>query len=263
MRRGQIGGRLDWQASKTADVTVQGDAYTGRLGLLNAPDTSISGGNVVARWTRRNTWGITQAQVFYDRVARDVPDQFGERRNTFDIDVQQNVSHISGHSIVFGGGYRISDDDTDITRILFFEPKGRTTHLFNLFAQDEISLGRGVFGTLGSKLEHNSYSGWELQPTGRIRWTRGRDTLWGAVSRAVRMPTRFDSDIRVTGGLPAVLITGSPGFRSEKMIAYEAGFRSQPMQRLTYEAAVYYDRYDDLRSQDLVPNAPHHPGQFR
>ena len=203
MQRGQVGGRLDWRASKTADVTVQGDAYTGQLGLLNSPDTSISGGNVVARWTRRNTWGITQAQVFYDRVERDVPDQFGERRNTFDIDVQQNVSHISGHSIVFGGGYRISDDDTDVTRILFFEPKGRTSHLFNVFAQDEISLGRGVFGTLGSKLEHNSYSGWELQPTGRIRWTRGRDTLWGGVSRAVRMPTRFDSDIRVTGGLPA------------------------------------------------------------
>ena len=157
---------------------------------------------------------------------------------------------------MFGGGYRISDDDTDVTRILFFEPKGRTSHLFNVFAQDEISLGRGVFGTLGSKLEHNSYSGWELQPTGRIRWTRGRDTLWGGVSRAVRMPTRFDSDIRVTGGLPAVLITGSPGFRSEKMIVYEAGFRSQPMQRLTYEAAVYHNRYDDLRSQDVIPNAP-------
>ena len=256
MRRGQIGGRLDWQASRTAEVTIQGDAYTGRIGLLNSPDTSISGGNVVARWTRRNTWGITQAQLFYDRVERDVPDQFGERRNTFDSDVQQNVSLIKGHSIVFGGGYRLSDDDTDVTRILFFDPKERTTHLFNVFAQDEMSLGRGIFGTLGSKLEYNSYSGWELQPTGRIRWTRGRDTLWGAVSRAVRMPTRFDTDIRVTGGLPAVLITGNPGFRSEKMIAYEAGFRSQPMQRLSYEAAVYHDRYDDLRSQDLIPNAP-------
>ena len=96
MQRGQVGGRLDWRASKTADVTVQGDAYTGQLGLLNSPDTSISSGNVVARWTRRNTWGITQAQVFYDRLPRDVPDQFGERRNTFDIDVGQNVSHISG-----------------------------------------------------------------------------------------------------------------------------------------------------------------------
>ena len=164
---------------------------------------------------------------------------------------------------MFGGGYRISDDDTDVTRILFFEPKGRTSHLFNVFAQDEISLGRGICGTLGSKLEHNSYSGWELQPTGRIRWTRGRDTLWGGVLSAVRMPTRFDSDIRVTGGLPAVLITGSPGFESEKMIAYKAGFRSQPMQRLTYEAAVYHNRYDDLRSQGDHSERAAHPGQFR
>ena len=143
-----------------------------------------------------------------------------------------------------------------ITPILFFEPKKRTTYLFNVFAQDEVAFGRGVFGTLGSKLEHNSYSGWELQPTGRIRWTRGRDTLWGAVSRAVRMPTRVDSDVRVTAGMPAVVLTGNDGFLSEKMVAYEAGFRSQPIQRISYEAAVYYDRYDDLRSQDLIPNAP-------
>jgi iron complex outermembrane receptor protein len=87
----------------------------------------------------------------------------------------------------------------DVTRILFFDPKERTTHLFNVFAQDEMSLGRGIFGTLGASW-NTLYSGWELQPTGRIRWTRGRDTLWGAVSRAVRMPTRFDTDIRVTGG---------------------------------------------------------------
>jgi len=94
-----------------------------------------------------------------------------------------------------------------------------------------------------------------VQPTGRIRWTGGRDTLWGAVSRAVRMPTRFDTDIRFTGGLPVVLIAGTTDFRSETLIAYEAGFRSQPAQRLSYEVAVYHHEYDDLRSQDLQPTS--------
>jgi iron complex outermembrane receptor protein len=144
-----------------------------------------------------------------------------------------------------------------VTPIAYFQPRERTIHLFNLFAQDEIAFGAGVFGTLGSKLEHNTYSGWEVQPTGRLRWTRDRETLWGAVSRAVRMPTRFDTDIRFTGGSPAVIISGSEEFRSEVLVAYEAGFRSQPAQRLSYEVAVYHNRYGDLRSQNLqVPPLP-------
>ena len=37
-----------------------------------------------------------------------------------------------------------------------------------------------VFVTVGSKLEHNEFTGVELQPTVRVRWTRGAQTLWGA-----------------------------------------------------------------------------------
>jgi iron complex outermembrane receptor protein len=256
MRRAQAGGRYDWQASSSDEVSVLGDAYVGRLGLLNSPDTSISGGNVLARWSRRTGRGGWQAQTYYDRVERRVPNQFGERRNTFDVDLQQNLALAGRHSLVFGGGYRASADDTDVTPIAFFEPRARTTHVFNLFAQDEFALRPNLFGTLGTKIEHNSYNGWDAQPTARLRWTRGRDTLWGAVSRAVRMPTRFDTDIRFTGGSPVVLIAGTEQFRSERLIAYEAGFRSQLAQRLSYEVAAYHNRYDDLRSQEAVPGRP-------
>ena len=255
-RRGQVGGRADWALSGSNDLTLQGDAYVGRLGLLNAPDTGISGGNLLARWTRRSGRDTTQFQTYFDRVQREVPGQFGERRNTFDLDVQHTLAEATRHAIVFGGGYRASADDTDVTPVAFFEPKQRTTHLFNLFAQDEIALGRGVYGTLGTKLEYNTYSGWEVQPTGRVRWTRGRDTLWGAVSRAVRMPTRFDTDIRFTGNQPFVLIAGSADFRSESLVSFEAGFRSQPAQRFSYEVGVYRNEYDDLRSQDRQSTFP-------
>ena len=185
------------------------------------------------------------------------PGSFGERRHTFDADGQQVVPAGTRHTLVWGGGYRASADDTDVTPLVFFDPRRRTTHLFNTFVQDEIALGPpGVFATVGTKLEHNSYSGWELQPTGRLRWTSGRDTLWGAVSRAVRMPTRFDTDIRVTAGQPFVVITGDPGIKPEALVAYEAGFRSQPATRVSYELAFFHNRYDDLRSQDLRPGGP-------
>ena len=256
LRRGQVGGRVDWSLSASDELSVFGDAYIGRLGLINAPDTPISGGNVIARWSRRGPRGSSQVQAYYDRVERHVPRQFGERRNTIDLDAQHSLTALARHNLVFGGGYRASADETDVTETLSFEPRARTTHLFNLFAQDEISLGRGVFGTIGTRLEHNSYSGWELQPTGRVRWTRGRDTVWAAVSRAVRMPTRFDSDLRFTAGLPFLVATGSAAFRPEQMIAYEAGYRTQPATRVSLEVAAYHNRYDDLRSQEQRPGEP-------
>ena len=257
MRRGQMGGRFDWEPSRTTDVTLQGDAYVGRLGLIDSTDTSISGGNVLGRWGRKTPRSATQVTAFYDVVQRDVPDQFGVVHHTFDLDAQEALAVNDVHSLVWGGGYRVTSDRTEETPVLFFEPPERTTHLFNVFVQDEIRLGRkGWFTTVGTKLEHNSYSGWELQPTARIRLTKPRATVWGAVSRAVRMPTRFDSDIRVTLGQPNVVITGSPSFEPEQLIAYEAGIRTQVSSQLTFDVNVYHNDYERLRSQELVPGAP-------
>ena len=173
------------------------------------------------------------------------------------MDGQHALAVRDVHSLVWGGGYRATSDRTEETPVLFFEPSDRTTHLFNVFVQDEIRLGRkGWFATLGTKLEHNSYSGWELQPTGRVRLTRPRATVWGAISRAVRMPTRFDSDIRVTLGQPVVVITGSPAFEPEQLVAYEAGVRTQVASELAFDVSFYHDEYRRLRSQEAVPGAP-------
>jgi iron complex outermembrane recepter protein len=258
MRRGQVGGRYDWKPGRSADATVQGDVYVGRLGLITFPDTPISGGNVLGRWSLRGAHGATQITTFFDRTERHIQGQFGEVRRTYDADVQQTLAVEDRHSLVFGGGYRASSDATDDESVtLFFEPKDRTTHLFNFFVQDEIRLGRaGWFVTGGTRLEHNSYSGWELQPTGRIRLTKPRGSVWGAVSRAVRMPTRFDSDLRFTGGAPFVLVTGDSGFKPEQLVAYETGVRAQPAGTFSFDVTVYHDEYRHLRSLEQIPGAP-------
>ena len=100
---------------------------------------------------------------------------------------------------MFGAGYRRYDGDDLGEAGFFFDPRQRTSHRVNVFAQDEIGLGRGVFMTVGSKLERNEFSGWELQPTIRGRWSAPRRSVWGAISRAVRVPTRFDTDLRIRG----------------------------------------------------------------
>jgi iron complex outermembrane recepter protein len=257
LRRAQMGGRYDWKPGPSTEATVQGDAYVGRLGLLNFTTTPIGGGNILGRWNRRTARGATQITTFFDRVERHVPDQFGEVRHTFDADLQQTFAIEDRHSLVWGGGYRASSDRTDHTSVLFFEPENRTTHLFNFFVQDEIRLGpHGWFATAGTRLEHNSYSGWELQPTGRIRLTRQRTTVWGAVSRAVRMPTRFDSDLRFTSGFPFLVATGDSAFEPEQLVAYETGVRAQPYETFSFDVTYYHDAYRRLRSQEFTPGAP-------
>jgi iron complex outermembrane receptor protein len=156
---------------------------------------------------------------------------------------------VGRQNLVFGAGYRRYDgDDLGDGPGFFFEPRERTSHRVNVFAQDEITVGRGLFVTLGSKFERNEFTGFEIQPTARARWSGAKQSVWGAVSKAVRVPTRFDTDLRIRfPNSTALLLTGSEDFDSETVIAYEAGYRRQVRDRVSVDVAAYVNRYDDLR----------------
>jgi iron complex outermembrane receptor protein len=70
------------------------------------------------------------------------------------------------------------------------------------------------------------------------------------------MPTRFDSDVRITIAPPVVILTGSPTFEAEQLVAYEAGARRQVASHLTFDVSVYHNQYRRLRSVEAVPGAP-------
>ena len=255
---GQTGFRVDSELSGRDMLTVQGDLYRGRTGLLNREDISLHGGNLLARWTRTLRSGSTiQFQTFYDRTSRLVPLQLGEVRNTYDVELQHNLSLGGRHELVWGTGYRASNDATQATPLLFFEPSGRHLGQFAVFVQDVITLSpERVHLIAGVKLERNAFSGWTVQPSVRLAWTpTSRHTLWGAVSRAVRIPTRFDEDLRIQAGGNFTLISGSPGFRPEKLVAYEAGYRVRPKPSLWFDIATYFNDYKDLRSQERTTAA--------
>ena len=126
-----------------------------------------------------------------------IPAVFEENRNTFDLEVQHSFR--SGqHDIVYGANYRLSHDDIgNLGPVLAFLPDEKTVHLISAYAQDEWHLVPEKFSiTGGSKFEYNSFSGFEVQPTGRFTWLPGSgQTVWGAISRAVRTPTRIDQDL--------------------------------------------------------------------
>jgi iron complex outermembrane receptor protein len=258
LRSGQAGFRMESGLSGRTLVTIQGDAYKGRIGISDRPDSDLGGGNVLGRVTHTRSSGAQiQIQAFYDGTQRTVPRQFAERRDTADLDVQYRFTASARHEFVTGAGYMLTRSRTTPSAVLFFEPATRTSPLVNWFVQDDVSLVPGRLNLIvGTKLEHNDYTGVEYQPNVRARWRTGRgQTLWSAVSRAVRMPTRFDSDLRFTGAESIIVLRGNPDFRSETVLSTEVGYRQDFKSRLSVDVATFVNTYDHLRTQEPTPPA--------
>jgi iron complex outermembrane receptor protein len=249
----QGGFRTDWYPSDINTVTFQGDAYSGsEAGTMGT--TFVDGQNLVGRWlhTISDTSDLT-LQMYFDRTWRQIPGSFAEDLRTYDLDFQHRFALLQRNTITWGAGYRLMDDDVHNGATVGFSPKNRNMQLFSGFVQDQIEvLPERLELTLGTKLEHNDFSAFEVQPSARLAWTPdNRQTVWAAISRAVRSPSRVDSDIRVPS-TPPFLLTGDPEFESETVLAYELGYRVRPMDRLTLSVASYYNAYDRLRSLDQL-----------
>jgi iron complex outermembrane receptor protein len=265
---GRGGFRTDWDFSEGNNLTVQGDIYRGKSGIraqvssFSAPfsmvvekDTDLSGMNLIGRWSRALSQTSDLAlQIYYDRTFRREP-AFHERRNTVDFDFHHRFKLTGHQELIWGLGYRYTKDDIESVPTLVVSPEDRADNLFSAFIQDEIMLVEDRLRlTLGSKFEHNGYTGFEFQPSARISWTPARGhSLWAAVSRAVRTPSRVDRDIAAsTAPDPALPIfgrlLGNKDFTSETVLAYELGYRVQPTERLFVDLAAFYNRYDDLFS---------------
>jgi len=251
---GQGGFRLEWDASSGDRVTVQGDAYDGRIAQPALSHIAVSGSNVLGRWSHtlsRNS-GFT-LQMYADRTHRNMPGTFGEDVNIYDADFEHHVRVPGRHDIVWGFGYRVNHDDVANSALLAFLPAQVTQQWFDGFVQDEMPLaGDRLHLTLGTKIEHNDYTGIEVEPGGRLGWTlTERQMLWGAISRAVRTPSRVDREFFAPPSAP-FLLAGGPGFVSEEVLAYELGYRSRPHERLSLAVATFYNDYDNLRSIERV-----------
>jgi iron complex outermembrane receptor protein len=239
----QGGFRMDYYPSAANTLTIQGDLYGGvenRDSLLK--HTNTNGQNVLARFTHLfSERSDLKIQAYFDRTWRETPHSvtpFSYRINTYDIDIQHRFSAGRQHNIVYGLAYRLQEDRSAASLV----PLSRSMPLYSGFIQDEITLFPNFLKlTIGSKILHNIYSGFETQPGARITLTADRHhTIWAAVSRAVRTPTRFDTD----------LIRRLIKFQSEKVIAYELGYRVRPVDRLSLSLATFYNRYHDIRSID-------------
>ena len=184
-----------------------------------------------------------------------------EDHDTFDFQFQHHVAVGSRHDFVWGLGYRQDSFYVRPGYAISISSPRRTDELANSFVQDEIRLTNSFWVTLGSKLEHNSYTGFEYEPSGRFLWSpNDRQAFWGAVSRAIRQPALVDADLHYNGagflnpqGFPTVVsVVGNPNFKSEKLLAYELGYRVVPTRRVSLDLTSFYNNYRDLRTVDAA-----------
>ncbi len=283
------GFRTDWEASDRDSLTLEGDLYGGVKGQPYPPGydlrppystpafTSImdfSGGNVLGRWTRKVRPGSEmRLQMYFDRISRaDVIEP--ELRSTFDVDFQHHLLLGSRHDVVWGFGYRNNWDHLSPNPTQSFTPVAFSSAIENVFFQDEINLVKDrLWLTAGTKVEHNYFTGFEVEPTVRLLWTPGkRHTLWTAFSKATKTPARGEEDIRlnleafpVSGDQVALLsFFGKSGLDSEVLKAYEFGYRYEPNKSISLDIASFYNVYDRLRNLEpgtfffeAVPLPPH------
>ena len=264
---GQGGFRTDFKASPRDTLTIQGDMYKGydgeRVQVANYSPPSVTtfndphnvaGGNLLGLWHHTISQNSDfQLQSYYDRTSRLSP-QLNEIRNTLDVDFLYHVNWRGRHNLLLGAGGRWSPDNiTQKFATLGFLPLQETDSIYSWFAQDQISLVPGkLVLTLGSKFEHNNYSGFEVQPDGRLIWTpTEHQSIWVAVTRAVRTPSRLDTDLQLTDFLSAtppffLRVLGSNTFKSEQLLGTEVGYRTLIVKKLFVDTTFFHNAYNDL-----------------
>jgi iron complex outermembrane recepter protein len=251
----QGGFRVDGSEEARDQLTLQGDAYEGRPDPDGGSPVKARGLNLLGRWMRPLGEGSeVQLQAYYDRTFRDFGNGFTEGLSTYDLDWQHRFPLGSRQEIIWGAGARLMDHKTENLELFRFDPGRKTLQLYSGFVQDAITLVPDRLRlTLGVKGEHHTYSGFELQPSGRLAWTPSATQLfWAAGSRAVRTPSRIDRDFAILLAPGLVFLQGGP-FQSEQLLAWELGWRTQPSERMMLSVSTFYNIYRDLRSAEPTP----------
>ena len=290
MRHG--GFRADWNKSAKTSFMAEGDVFqtdggqtsldqiNGVIGTRPLKMTN-TGGSILGLWTHRYSERSDSALQVYDTYYSRQDTGVSEKLNTLDFDFKNHNALGSRNDLVWGAGYRHTSDhlgdpasilntQTLLGFSIGFVPAAKGYSLFSTFIQDEIKLNENLSFTVGSKFEHNAFTGFQYEPSVRIAWTpTGTQTLWAAGSMAVRQPSRLDTSIDVAFApipiAPGLFLNpqtlGSPGIRAETLRDYEVGYRVSPGSHILLDLTGFYSFYNDLKSSALAdPTVSDRPG---
>ncbi len=273
--------RTDWEPNSRDSFSLQGAMFDGTVeenmveffpvppyaGRVQEDDDS-RGWDVVGSWSRQVSAGNQiDLKLYYDDAHRD-SFFYSSDLDTFDLALQQQFVIGRRQNVIYGFRYRYTGTEIEGKTNFLVAHESRSDYLYSFFLQDEIALlEKELFLTLGSKFEYQSFTGFEVQPTLRLLWNVNQtNSLWTAVSRAVRTPSIGEQEMALEYGympvdgnpdqLVGFWILGNSDLDSETLIAYEAGFRSELTSALSVDLALFYNQYDDVRGFELLTPAP-------
>lgn len=244
-QQNQVGFRLDYDIATDNTLTLQGDLYSGEIGSLSSQDMpdgqEQSGGNFLLNWQFSDDANRQHKLLsYYDRTQLSLP-TLNDKREIWNIDYQLEQQW-QQHALVIGLGYRLLHDQVQTKPIDQIQPQSRNSEVFNAFIQDDIALlDDDLHLIAGIKYEGNDYSGNEWLPNVRLSYQLAHSLVWGAWSKAVRVPTRLERDLRLGS-------FSGENFKSERANVYELGWRKKLFDVWQLDATAYHSQYENLRS---------------
>jgi iron complex outermembrane receptor protein len=244
-QQNQVGFRLDYDIASDNALTLQGDLYSGEIGSLSSQDMpdgqEQSGGNFLLNWQFSDDANRQHKLLsYYDRTQLSLP-TLNDKREIWNIDYQLEQQW-QQHALVIGLGYRLLHDQVQTKPIDQIQPQSRNSEVFNAFIQDDIALlDDDLHLIAGIKYEGNDYSGNEWLPNVRLSYQLAHSLVWGAWSKAVRVPTRLERDLRLGS-------FSGENFKSERANVYELGWRKKLFDVWQLDATAYHSQYENLRS---------------
>lgn len=252
----RAGFRADYITGRDSFL-AEGDAYRGdspRIQSTAPLDDQTAGGDINLRWEREfsKTAGF-YVQAYFDRTLRTDRAFLGEMRNTINVDFVHHFQLSGRQQLTYGGGLRWSPYMTSSALSGDgFAPPGGTDHVHTALVQDEIEISSQVSLTLGTKVQHNNYSGFDLQPSGRLLWSPSENqSVWAGITRAVTTPSDLEENFLLQGEEAPNLyiqVLGNKKFKSEDVLGYEAGYRFLQSRHFFFDLSAYWNQYSKLQS---------------
>ncbi|MFP6626417.1 MAG: TonB-dependent receptor [Deltaproteobacteria bacterium] len=253
----RAGYRFDWDLGSGLRLMSSGEFYDNHLGNLSKTNF----GTLEDPPSRYHTELFTSVfrlekdfadgsqghlQLSGDYIDRRVPflGNLATKEKNFAVEIQHSKRVAPTHLLTWGSNLRRTSVKTIDGLVVFDLSSKDTLNVIGGFVQDEITLGPRTELTLGTKVENNTFSGTNLQPSIRIVQRIDTDSiLWGAISRAVNTPSFGDMFLTVP---PTFVTDGNAG--NTIMLSYEAGYRGKLGTRASYDLAAFYSDYDGVAS---------------
>jgi iron complex outermembrane recepter protein len=258
----RAGFRIDWDKSEKDSLTFQGDVYDNKQDWnLSLPDGTTrpndhwlaSGLNIVTRWNHvHDDNAKSSLQTYFDHTYASYS-PIESNISTIDFDYQYDTNFNDKNNVIMGVGYRYVTDKLPGSSYILYTPVSWGRSLYSTFIQDTFKIiPEKLHFTFGSKFEHNDFTGFEYEPSARIGWyPNEKNTVWASISRAVRTPNRSENDLSLAVAPGLVRWLGNHDFKSERLIAYELGYRLKPTDNLLFDATTFINQYDRLRTNEV------------